>query len=104
MVFDISIVRTAVKGPNAARNVRYGAIWIVESFIVNQIRSQTCGGQTGHSKGEEIFLHRQFWIGCFDATGPDFPCGGVPISNYNTYVIRLMTNTRNRTGKCKRLV
>jgi hypothetical protein len=34
----------------------------------------------------------------------DFPRGGVPISNYNTYAISLRSNTRNRAAKCKRLV
>ena len=32
------------------------------------------------------------------------PCGGVPISNYNTYAISLVSNTRNWAAKSKRLV
>src|SRR5690242_13198100 len=65
VVLDVEIISAggAVYRPHTARGVSELAIGVIETFVVYQIRSQTCGGQTGDSKGEEMFLHRQFWIG-----------------------------------------
>ena len=109
VVLHKSIAAAAVQEPICCSiRIRSGdvnrAVVVGKILDKNDVRAQACGGQTGDSKGEEMFLHRQFWIGALMRLDRVFPRGGVPISNYNTYAISLRANTRNRGWKCKRLV
>lgn len=67
VILDQTVAAPAVEEPiRGSVRIRSGnvnrAVVIGKIFDENNVRAQTRGGQTGNSKGEEMFLHRQFWI------------------------------------------